>query len=106
MSMKKLRLLLSLAILILNLTCYSQDKWDLRRCVDYALANNISIKQADIQARLSKLTLSQSKLSQLPTLSLGSNIGVNAGNTQNPTSFGLSSGSYFLNNYQVQASAN
>lgn len=104
MSMKKLLLLLSLSTL-LNLTGYAQDKWDLMKCVQYALANNISIKQADVQARLSKLTLDQSRLSQLPSLSLNSNIGVSAGNTQNPSSFGLSSSSYFLNNYQVQSSA-
>ncbi|HEY6901198.1 MAG TPA: TolC family protein, partial [Puia sp.] len=102
---KKLLLLLSLSIL-LNLTGYAQEKWDLRRCVEYAMANNISIKQADVQARLSQLTLDQSRLSQLPSLSVSSDLGVRAGNTQNPTSFGLSSSTYFLNQYQLQTSTN
>ncbi|HXO76555.1 MAG TPA: TolC family protein [Puia sp.] len=103
MSMKKLRLLLSLAIVILNLTCYSQDKWDLRRCVDYALANNISIKQADIQARLSRLTLSQSKLAQIPTLTVGTGVGVNSGNSLNQTTYTINNTTYLYNNYSLQA---
>ena len=27
----------------------AQEKWDLKKCVDYAVGNNISVKQADIQ---------------------------------------------------------
>src|ERR1700754_1190260 len=103
MSMKKLRLLLSLAIFLLNHTCYSQDKWDLRKCVDYALANNISIKQADIQARLSRLTLTQSKLSQIPTLTVGTGVGVNSGNSLNQTTYTINNTTYLYNNYSLQA---
>lgn len=104
--MKKPLLLLSLLMATLNLTCLAQDKWDLKRCVEYALANNISIKQADVQARISKLTLNQSKLSQLPTVNVGTNLGVSSGNTQNPNNFSLSTTTYFLNNYQLQTSVN
>jgi outer membrane protein len=64
-----------------------QDKWDLRRCVEYALANNISIKQADVQARLSKLTLEQSKWSQIPTLGVNGSIGRNYGRSLNQNTY-------------------
>lgn len=30
------------------------DKWSLQRCIEYAAKNNISVKQADVQARLAK----------------------------------------------------
>jgi len=103
--MKKL-LLLSFSIPLLNLTSYAQEKWDLRKCVEYALANNISIKQADIQARLSRLTLNQSKLAQLPNLQVSTTAGVSSGNTQNPGSYSLSTTTYFLNNYQLQTNVN
>jgi outer membrane protein len=103
--MKKL-LLLSFSIPLLNLTTQAQEKWDLRKCVEYALANNISIKQADVQARLSKLTLNQGKLSQLPNLQVSTTAGVSSGNTQNPGSYSLSTTTYFLNNYQLQTSVN
>ena len=82
----------------------SQDKWDLRRCVEYALANNISIKQADVQARLSKLTLDQSRLSQIPTLGVGSGLGLNSGRSQNPNSYTLSTVTYLYNSYSAQSS--
>lgn len=104
MSMKRLLLLtLTLSALYLPLAGLAQEKWDLRRCVEYAVANNISVKQADVQARLAKLTLEQSQWSQIPTLSLGTQLGMRAGNTQNPNTFALSTSAYALNNYQVQS---
>jgi len=94
-------ILLTLSLLILA-SCYAQEKWDLKRCVDYALANNISVKQADIQARLSKLSLSQSKLAQIPTLSVGTNLGVNSGNSLNQTSYTINTTTYFFNSFSLQ----
>ena len=54
-------------------------KWDLRRCVEYALTNNVSVRQADIQARFSAITLKQSKLQQIPSLSFSGNHGFSFG---------------------------
>lgn len=84
----------------------SPDKWDLKRCVDYALTNNISIKQADVQARLSKLTFNQSKLNQIPTLGLGSGFGVNSGRSQNPNNYTLVTSTYFANGLTLQSNVN
>src|SRR4051812_16995857 len=61
------------------------QEWDLKRCVDYALANNISVKQQDVQARLSALTLNQNKLSRYPTANVSANTGINAGRSIDPT---------------------
>src|SRR5688572_23644451 len=44
-------------------TVAGQDTWSLKRCVDYAMANNISIKQQDVQKRYAELTLTQSRMS-------------------------------------------
>jgi outer membrane protein len=82
----------------------AQDKWDLRKCVAYALANNISIKQSDIQARLSQLTLKQSKLSQIPTVGIGGGLGVSSGRSQSPTNYSLVTNTYFSNNIGLQTS--
>lgn len=51
-------------------TCFAQDKWDLQQCVEYALKNNISVRQADVQARINALTYQQSKLAQFPTANI------------------------------------
>jgi outer membrane protein TolC len=50
---------------------------DLRRCVDYAMTNNISVKQADIQARIAALQLKQAKLNKMPNLNFSANVGNN-----------------------------
>ncbi len=63
----------------------AQDKWDLRRCVEYALANNISIKQADIDSRVSKLTFEQSKWAQFGTANANTQVGLNFGRSIDPT---------------------
>ena len=98
-------LLLYLTTFFLIRTGHAQDKWDLRRCVDYAVANNISVRQADVQARLARLTYDQSRLSQIPTLngSLGGSF--NSGHSQNPTTYQLNTVTSLYSNIGVQAGA-
>lgn len=67
----------------------AQEKWDLRRCVEYAVANNISVKQADVQAKSSELTLKQSKLGVWPTANFSSNYGYQFGRSIDPTTNGF-----------------
>ena len=100
---KKLTLLLPLSFLFL-LHGYAQEKWDLKRCVDYAVANNISVKQADIQARLAQLTLGQSKLAQIPTVSFTTSGGLNSGNSLNQTSYTINTETYLFNSFSLQSS--
>lgn len=84
----------------------AQDKWDLKRCVEYAIANNISVKQSDVQARLAALTLQQNKLQQIPLLSLNGSAGYSAGRNQNPNNFSLTTTGYVFNQYSLQSSIN
>ncbi|HRQ49559.1 MAG TPA: TolC family protein, partial [Agriterribacter sp.] len=78
---KLLCYLVVLATLAANPVARAQTnvKWDLRRCVEYALTNNISVRQADIQARLSAIALKQSKLQQIPSLNFSGNHGFSFG---------------------------
>jgi outer membrane protein len=80
------------------------EKWDLRKCVDYALEHNISVRQADLQIRFAELDLHQSKLSQYPIANLSTNLGYSAGRNQDPTSFSLITTGYLFNNYSLQSS--
>lgn len=72
-------LLLTAIILLANLSLHAQDKWDLRRCVEYALSKNVSVRQADIQARISAILLKESKLQQIPSLNFSANHGLQFG---------------------------
>lgn len=64
----------------------AQEKWSLQQCVDYAIQNNISVKQADIQARLDKLTLDQSKMALYPSANSQHSTGYQFGRSIDPTS--------------------
>ena len=61
------------------------EKWDLRKCVEYAMENNISVQQADVQARIIALTYEQSKLSQYPSLNLQNSAGTQFGRSIDPS---------------------
>jgi outer membrane protein len=84
--MKKIILLtlLSSLLLLSGTQIQAQDKWDLRRCVEYAVAHNVSVKQADVQARLSKLTLNQSKLQRWPSANFQNSNGFQFGRSIDP----------------------
>ena len=93
-----------LLCLVISSTSFSQEKWDLRKCVEYALQNNISVRQADLQTRFADLDLHQSKLAQYGSANFSSNVGYSAGRNQDPTSFSLITTGYIFNNYTLQAS--
>ena len=64
----------------------AQDKWDLKKCVDYAWAQNISVRQTDIQARVAELSYRQLQTSQYPNINLTNATGTNFGRAVDPTS--------------------
>src|ERR1700753_3635815 len=104
MRIRRKLLFLSLPVFLLTYAGRAQDKWDLKGCVEYAVANNISVKQADVQARVARLTLNQSRLMQIPTLQFGTSVDVTAGRSQKPTSFTLNTQTSLYNNLSLQAS--
>ncbi len=59
--------------------------WPLQRCVQYAIAHNITIKQDSLSARLARHALTQSQLSQLPSVNANGSFGRSFGRSINPT---------------------
>src|SRR5579862_2135769 len=102
--MKKLSILFLSCLFVITIS--AQDKWDLKRCVEYAVNNNISIKQSDIQARIAELTFKQYQLSQIPTLGFGGNIGYSSGQSQDPATFALITTGLWSNQYFIQSNVN
>ena len=98
----------------------AQEKWSLVKCVQYAIENNISVKQADLQTRFSEIVYKQGKQSQLPSLSFNNNYSFRLGRAENPStgiledanifniSFGLNSQvsifNWFSKKYMIEAS--
>ena len=81
----------------------AQDKWDLRRCMEYAVSNNISVKQSDVQARIYALTLRLNKLSQYPTLGLNGGLALSSGRSQDPSNYSLITTTYTSNSYNLSS---
>jgi outer membrane protein len=82
----------------------AQEKWDLRQCVDYALKNNITVRQADLQVAFAKLNWAQSRMAMLPGANFSSSVGYSSGRNQDPTNFGLITTGYTFNSTTLQAS--
>lgn len=61
--------LLFIAILVANYS-FSQEPWSLEQCINYALENNIQIKQQELNVRLSENQLTRSKFNSLPNLNV------------------------------------
>lgn len=72
-------------LIAISLTSLGQDLWDLRRCVDFAMANNISIQQNQVQERLNKLVYQQSKDGRWPSANFQTSGGEQFGRSVDPT---------------------
>jgi len=82
--MKRIYSLLAvLLVLVLVTGARAQEKWSLQRCIDYAIKNNIDIKQRTLNTKYYNNQLSQAKSNLLPNLNAG---------VQNSMSFGRSLG--------------
>lgn len=97
---KQLRLIL-ICLLTLPVHLWAQEKWDLKKAVDYAITNNISVRQADLQARFSQLQIQQNRLSQYPNANLQGNVGYRFGLSENPTTGVLENNSFLSSGYQL-----
>lgn len=59
----------------------AQEVWTLEKCVEYALANNIQVKQQLLLVKNEQALLQQDKFSMLPSLNGGASHGYNFGKT-------------------------
>lgn len=99
--MSKMRYILSLLMISLSVAVSAQEpeKWDLKSCVEYAIQHNISVQQADVQARLAKLQADLAKNSQLPSLTGSSGAGLRLGRSIDPTTNGFTNTQFLYNNF-------
>lgn len=103
--MKMKHVVTFLLLFITGNAANAQQKWNLRTVVDYAMANNITVKQSEVQAKISELIHNQSRLSQFPSLSFSSNGAINNGNSQDPITFARVTETYFSSGFHLQSSA-
>ena len=92
---------ISLFFSSISLMAQEPAKWDLRSCVQYAIQHNISVQQADVQARLAKLQAELAKSNRLPTISGSTGMGLRLGRSIDPTTNDFTNTQFLFNNFGV-----
>lgn len=82
-----------------SLGMYAQKQWTLDECINYAMENNLSMKQAKLQMQSTHEDVRQSKAALLPTLSASTNQGVG----YSPFDKSGADKSYYSGSYGVNA---
>ncbi len=61
-------------------------KWNLQNCIQYAMDNNLQVKESELNERLSRMILQQNRNSRLPSLNADASLGDSYGRSIDPTS--------------------
>jgi len=97
-----------------NMEVYGQKTWTLNECVNYALDNNIAVKQNEITSELNSIVTFQNKMALLPNLNATVGRNYNFGRTIDPftnqfttqqvesDNWSLSSNVTLFNGFQLQ----
>ena len=103
------------AIVMLIILCskyngYTQQNADtvlsLKQCVDIAIANNIQVKQTELQMQTDYLTFKQARDNRLPELSANANHGINQGRSIDPFTNSYINQNVGYGNYSLSAGLN
>src|SRR5688572_3056437 len=89
--------------LLFSVNSFAQEQWYIVKCVEYAMKNNIQIRQQDIQAQIAELTYKQNNASKYPNLNLGTNLGINTGRSIDQTTNQYTTQSIFYNAFSLQS---
>ncbi len=83
--MKQLFKLVTLLFLLLSFSTISnsQEVWDWQKCIEYALQNNIQLKQSDLNIQLGETTVQSNKMNYSPNINASSNYNLRVGNNFN-----------------------
>lgn len=100
LAMNKFCLLISLFFLS-PLAGFSQTSWTLEECINYALENNITVKQSEAQLQIASNNLTQSKLSLLPSINGSASNNFNFGRSIDPFTNTFATQQIRSNNFNV-----
>ncbi|MDP4228606.1 MAG: TolC family protein, partial [Bacteroidota bacterium] len=88
-------------------TAIGQGSWSLRKCIDYAIANNLQVKQQEVNARMSENTYLQSRLDVLPNLNASGGFNYSLGRALDQTTYQFTSNQKIKSsNFSVNSSVN
>ena len=61
----------------------AQEIWDWRKCIEYAMQNNLQLKQTELNVKLEEVNLQKNKLNFSPNINASSNYNLRIGNNFN-----------------------
>ena len=79
-----MKVLSTLSCFFIFISIQAQQIWSLEDCIDYALNNNISLKQSELNIELNKNEYFQSKMELLPSVNISNSFDNNRGRYINP----------------------
>ncbi|MCK5536597.1 MAG: TolC family protein [Bacteroidales bacterium] len=80
--------IVAIALLFFQTNTKAQsESWSLDSCINYALENNIQIKQIELNIRVNESNLTRAKAALLPSLNLGGSYNMNFGTAVDPFTY-------------------
>ena len=79
----------------------NNESWSLEKCINYALENNLELTESELNARMTALTLSQSKASRIPSFNGDISLGNSYGRSVDPTSNQFVNAGFLFNNMSL-----
>jgi len=89
-------------LFFISFSGFSQS-WNLQQCIDYALQNNLSLKQSQVNNDINKVNYTQSKATILPSLNAGGNHTYNNGQKIDPYTNRFATNTILSENFYAQA---
>ena len=93
-----------LIILVTGYNVTAQKIFTLKQCVDTAIANNLLVKQSDLQVERAAINFKQSRDNRLPDLTASLNHGLNQGRSIDPFTNSYVSQNIGYGNYNLSTS--
>lgn len=84
---------------MLSLTAAAQKKWTLEECIDYAIQNNVTVKQSKVKVLSTEEDVKKSRAALLPTLTASTNQRVGS----SPWQEGNADKTYYDGSYDLSA---
>lgn len=102
--MRNLRLLL--IVVMLTVSSVQAQKWDLSRCMNFAIQHNLNVKNQQLRTAISKEDHKQSYRNILPSVSASTGANKRFGKSVDPTTNGFITEEFFSANFNLSSSIN
>jgi outer membrane protein len=95
-----------ICLVFLSTILFSQVTWNLVKCTNYAVENNIELSITNNEVVTQQINLTESKANLLPNLNAGSGVGMNFGRNIDGNTNEVTFDQTLGNNYWVESSVN